>query len=498
MNRLFALLPILAMLTLTTASCGGADSGVPANGTFRVAQSARPFQPTTAPSNDEEWLRTVPPPLPARPFTSHPMVEKKLSNGIRVLLMERHDFPSVGIALVLDRGTCDSGAASGIYGLALGGSPGILSRENEEYLHQIAAPFQVFVGDDYMAISTAVLPPLAYSALSRLIPIFLAPDFAGTDIDRARRRRRDILASVGVRQEQLAERALRQSLFGAASYGTVLVDPSEIDAESDAHVRDIAKVAASSRHVTVVAVGDITADALINALERSRRDLPHGDDNVSASACAALPSPSIVPQIQIVDDPGAEQSRVRIGAVGVPVGAADGPALDVLSNALGASASSRLNLKLRGEHGFTYGVRMRSYNWRAQGLIELTTNIDTARTGTALKGLVEEIDRAASAPLDDAELRRAKVKSLADDGAHPDALHSILDIAAYGLPTNAFAIRSQALIKVTSADVTKVAAQYFGSSRRSMTIVGDANRIMPLLRESGFDRSVIVEHVQKK
>ena len=205
--------------------------------------------------------------------------------------------------------------------------------------------------------------------LSRLAPMFFAPGLAERDLEMARRSLKSALSVEGSRQDRVAERALREALFGRGGYGTVLVDSSEIDRESDAHVREFRAAALSPAHVTVVAVGDTTPNDVVMLLNRYTEGLPRAD--VGVSACAALPAAPLTGEILVVDDPAAEQSHVYVGVVGVPVGHVDGPALDVLSAALGVSLSSRLSLKIREEHGYTYNVHMRSREWRAHGLVEV-------------------------------------------------------------------------------------------------------------------------------
>ena len=57
--------------------------------------------------------------------------------------------------------------------------------------------------------------------------------------------------------------------------------------------------------------------------------------------------------------PGAEQSQVRIGWVGVARSTQDYFTLQVLNTILGGSFTSRLNQNLREEHGYSYGASSR-------------------------------------------------------------------------------------------------------------------------------------------
>ncbi len=145
--------------------------------------AVRTFQPRTAPT-DPAWLRTAPPSLPMRPAVDPAIAERRLANGSRVLVVERHDFPSVSLAFVLDRGICDGGTAAAIYGRALGSSPGRDRNDNFVYLHEVAADVYRDVTDDSVILTTTVLPPLLASAISRLAPMFFAPGLDARDLAR--------------------------------------------------------------------------------------------------------------------------------------------------------------------------------------------------------------------------------------------------------------------------------------------------------------------------
>ena len=76
--------------------------------------------------------------------------------------------------------------------------------------------------------------------------------------------------------------------------------------------------------------------------------------NIERYSAPALPSER---QIYIVDKPGAPQSQVRIGWVGVARSTPDYFPITVMNTVLGGAFSSRLNLNLREKHGYTYGAQ---------------------------------------------------------------------------------------------------------------------------------------------
>ena len=93
-----------------------------------------------------------------------------------------------------------------------------------------------------------------------------------------------------------------------------------------------------------------------------------GWKNAAAPHAPALPAAAQhgPRQIYLVDKPGAPQSQIRIGWIGVARNTPDYFALDVLNTILGGSFTSRLNQNLREEHGYTYGASS-AFDMRAVG-----------------------------------------------------------------------------------------------------------------------------------
>jgi zinc protease len=347
-----------------------------------------------------------------------------------------------------------------------------------------------FVFDDYVVMRTTVLSPLLSSAMSRLVPMFFAPGLDEDDVRAARDAWRDVLSPGPARQEVLAERALRRSLFGPIGYGGIPLQRGEIEAEADARVREFRTAALSLRHVRVVAVGDVTPDGFAQMLEQYMPPVSPSTES-STSSCAALPVPPRDGDVHVIDDPGAVQSRVHIGAVGVPAGHPDGEALEVVSAVLGDSVASRLGLKIREEHGYTYGVTMRSHQWRAHGLVDIVTSVDSGRTVEAIQGLLAELDRAATEPFDPSELAAAKPGTRAFGGAHWMAARELEKIAAYDLPSDEPVRASERRAKLTAEDLRRVTAKYLARPQRVITVVGDASKIVPALRQAGIGHVVL-------
>src|SRR5262249_28261686 len=112
-------------------------------------------------------------------------------------------------------------------------------------------------------------------------------------------------------------------------------------------------------------------------------------------------------QIYLVDKPGAPQSQIRIGLIGLPRSTSDYFPLQVLNTILGGSFTSRLNNNLREVHGYAYGAGS-GFDMRVgAGPFYATAGVQTDKTAEALKEFFNELN-AILKPIPADELARAK------------------------------------------------------------------------------------------
>jgi len=186
--------------------------------------------------------------------------------------------------------------------------------------------------------------------------------------------------------------------------------------------------------------------------------------------------------IYLVDKPGAPQSQVRIGWVGVPRSTPDYFPIQVMNTILGGSFASRLNMNLREKNGYTYGASS-GFDMRASaGPFVATAGVQTDKTSEALKEFFNELNGILK-PVPADELKRAKnYVSL----RFPSGFESTVDISrrledaiVYHLPDDYFAKYVANIEAVTAADVLRVAQKYVHPDRSVVVITGDRKVIEP-------------------
>jgi zinc protease len=199
---------------------------------------------------------------------------------------------------------------------------------------------------------------------------------------------------------------------------------------------------------------------------------------------AAVAPPPAAPEVKlaVVTRPGAAQSELRIGHACAPRSTPDYPELLMLNTILGGDFVSRLNLNLREQKGFTYGVRTGFNLRRGIGPFVMQTSVGTDVTGPALEEAWREIrDIAASRPATDQEVAHAfaSVSKGYPRGFETagQVARSVAQLALHGLPDSYFEEFVPKLSQVTAADVTRAAQRHLDPEKMTTVIVGDLDKI---------------------
>ena len=480
-------LPVVLALAML-AGCDPARS-------FRAAKTVQEIRPAhelrLAPGTlGEEPFRTEPPhPTRVRPRVLPAPKEVRLSNGIRVVMLERHEFPSASAVLVLGRGSVAAApGVAAVYTEALTG-------DSDEYKAGEAFDYLAFVGgrvdtrawQEAVAFQVTALAPLLVSALSHAAPMFASPLLTGDALDEARTHIAAAHDAARDDPETIAEETLRAQLFPAPSpYGVPIYSVPGGDGVSNRAARDFRAQHLVAENVSVACAGDLSPTVIEKALETALGKLP------TRSAAPAPPSAPIpragTRKVVVIDRPGASQTRVAIGWPGPQASDPGALTLEVLAAASGGHLSSRLNLLVRKELGATYGVRMSSEPLRDAGVIEISAAIETGRTVDALEGLFFQLERLRTEALAEGELTNAKLRSLYDlEQSNSRGLALVLARSlAAGEPSTQVVSHNTRVDAVTAEDVRASAEKWLGPAEARVVIVGDAARIVDGLRALGI------------
>src|SRR5437867_745986 len=353
-------------------------------------------------------------PQPGPPPALHvPAVQKRqLANRLPAWTVERHDVPVAQVNLVVFSGAGDDppgkfGATSLMLAMLEEGAGSRSALQIADAIDYLGADLGSGVTFDASAVRLHVPVARLADALPIMADVVLRPTFPQEELERLRQQRLTALLQARDDPAAIAPQAFARVLFGRTHrYGTAMNGTAEtIKTFATADLR--AQYAAVFRpsNSALLVVGDVTADRVIPLLESQFGSWTAPAAGVPARLPAAPDRTKR--EVFIVDKPGAPQTQVRIGSIGVPRSTPDYFALQVLNTILGGSFASRLNMNLREKHGYTYGAGS-SFDMRASpGPFAAAAGVQTDKTSESLKEFFNELNGILQTVPGD-ELARAK------------------------------------------------------------------------------------------
>jgi predicted Zn-dependent peptidase len=461
----------------------------------------------TSPAAQQPDRSKAPSPGPAAALKV-PAVEKRaLSNGLAVWIVEMHEVPVVNLSLLVKSGA--SADPAGQYGLASftaamldEGAGSRTALELADAVDFLGASLST--GSSWDASSVTLHTPV--SKLDAALPLFadvaLRPTFAPAEMDRLRQERLTSLLQTRDSAPALAGAAFSRLVFGARHrYGTPAMGNEASNKEmSVGELKAFHAAHYQPQNAVLLVVGDVAPATLLPRLERAFG----GWKNGAPVARAALPpAPQhAARQIYLVDKPGAAQSAIRIGWVGVARNSPDYFVLDVLNTVLGGSFTSRLNTNLREVHGYAYGASSAFDMRLSAGPFVAAANVQTDKTVESLQEFFKELD-AIRAPVPEDELTRARnYQALGFPGAFETTAGmagNLSELAIYGLPETFFSDYVPRIQAVGASDVARAASRYIQPDKFAVIVVGDLSRIEQGIRAANLGpvRIVTVDDVVK-
>jgi predicted Zn-dependent peptidase len=244
----------------------------------------------------------------------------------------------------------------------------------------------------------------------------------------------------------------------------------------------------------LIVAGDVTAEAVVPMLERA---LGAWKGTPGARVTPAGDAPQLTARrVFLIDKPGAAQSQIRTGWVGVARSTPDYFALRVLNTILGEAFTSRLNNNLREVHGYAYGASSRFDMRLNAGPFYAAAGVQTDKTAEALKEFFIELARIHE-PVPGPELDKAKnylaLQMPRNFETTRATANALANAYLYDLPADYYSTYAERIRAVTAADVTRVADKYIQPDRFAVVIVGDRKVIEPGIKALNLGPMTVVE-----
>ena len=436
---------------------------------------------------------------PDPPFRFPEIAHHTLANGLKVRTVEHSGVPVVTFVMQIDGGLgADPAAREGLAAITADmldeGTGSLSAIDVSDALARIGAEYDVEVGADATIFNLTTLARFAGRGAKLLSEMLFAPSMRDADFERVRQLRLDRLRQLTDLPPAVAERAFLRLLYPSHPYGHLAIGTEgalraltreevvQFHAGTLVPSRAMLVVVGALSHVDLVTIasdafGGWTGDRQMFAAPRTAADV--------AVDMGSSPRLTVVPR------DGAAQSELRLGHLSARRDTPDYPALLVMNAILGGQFVSRLNMKLREQKAFTYGVRT-GFDWRRGiGPFAVQTSVHTAATAESISDTLTEMsDLRGQRPATAEELSVAQASLTRGYPRNfeiaQQVARSVGQLALFNLPDSYFEEFVQKVNAVTAADVTRVAQTYLDPSRVIALVVGDRKATEDSLTQLGF------------
>ena len=466
---------------------------VPTPAASAEATAAKPQKPgegggAQAMNADEPWRATMPKGAAAKAVELPTPQSETLANGLTLILNERRGLPVVAASIVLRTGSDANpldkpGLANFVAAMLDEGTMSRNALQIADQVAQLGASLGTGSSMDATTISGRSLSKNFGSLLDVMADVTLRPSFPAEELDRQRAQRIGQLAQIRDNPAQVAGQVTARVLYGDKHpYGYAEIGT---EASVKAITRDdlsaFWKQNFVANNAALVVAGDISMAELKALAEKSFGSWQKG---TPASPVLAAPT-SIPPRVIIVDKPGSPQTQLRVATIGAARSSPDFRPLQVMNIALGGLFSSRINMNLREQHGYTYGASSQFTFRKSAGPFQVGSGVRTDVTGPSVSEIFKELRGMVDRPMDQAELQRAK-DSLANSLAgafetSADAVANFSNVFTYNLGLDYYTKYAQEVNRVTTDQALDVSKRYLVPGNMVVVAVGDRKVIQPAL-----------------
>jgi zinc protease len=446
---------------------------------------------TTASNIDRSKL----PEAGAPPVAHFPKLERTtLSNGLKIILAERHSIPQVNFNLLVDAGYAAdqfgmAGTASMTMDMLDEGTKTRNSLQISDELAMLGATLATGSDLDTSTVSLSALKEKLDPSLALFADVILDPSFPPAELERLRKQRLARIQQEKVRPVAMALRVFPKLLYGQGhAYSNPLTGSGTEETAKKMAVSDLTKFHQTwlkPNHSTLVVVGDTTLAEIQPRLEKLLKEWKPGDVPKKDIRTVTMPDK---PMIYLMDRPGALQSVILAAHVSPPKANPQEIAIETMNEIVGGSFTSRLNMNLREGKHWSYGAFSLLWDARGQRPFIAFAPVQTDKTSESMSEVLKELQGVlGGTPITGEEFTRAKATRALTLPGQWETMGavggSVGEIVRFGLPDNYFDTYSQKVNALTMDEINAAAKTVVHPDKLIWVVVGDRQKIEPVVKQ---------------
>ncbi len=437
-----------------------------------------------------------------KPFNAPDVKSAKLENGMEVLVVERTDLPKVAVTLATRAGgvqdpTGKEGLADLMVQTIRRGTKTRKALEIEDALGDLGTGVGGFSGYESSRLGMEVLKRNLSPALTIFADVARNPAFPAEEIDREKKQRLDALSQEAQDPNAVATRVAQMLAFGMEHpYGRPVRGlPSTVQGITREDLARFHEANWKPGSSALVFVGDVT---LAEATELARAAFGTWTGGAAPIVNVPAPKPVGAGKVFLVDRQDAAQTVVRQILPGPPRKTEDYYAFNLADAVWGGGFGTRLNLNLRENKGYSYGVFSSPALYSKAGMWVAAGGVQSDKTKESVVEFVNELKSlAGTKPITADELQTAKHARIRGYAQQFESVGRIADqvagLWASGLPMTELQREPTELERATLAAVNAAAQKYAAPTGATLLLVGDLSKIEAGVRGLNLGDVVILD-----
>ena len=420
-----------------------------------------------------------------------------LSNGLKIILAKRSSIPSVSLTLILDAGyASDQGIAPGTASMVMSmideGTTSLSALEISERIANLGSSLGAGTGLDGSFVNLTSLTANLAPSLDLFADIILNPSFTEVEFNRLKEERLAGIQSEKANPIQMALRVMPKLYYGTDhAYSNPLTGSGTVESITNM-TRENLQVYHETwfkpNHSTLIVVGDTDLETITELIEARLGNWKSGE--VPSKNIALLPREG-GSRIFLMDRPESQQSIILAGHLAPPRNTPNNIGIETMNTVLGGAFTSRINMNLREDKGWSYGASSLLLSARGQRPFLVYAPVQTDKTKEAIMEIKMELESILgdNPATEDEVLKAQQSQTLALPGlweTNGAVAGSIQQLVQYNLPEDYYETYPDKVRALNVDTIASATAEVLMPNELIWLIVGDLKVIESKVQELGY------------
>lgn len=432
---------------------------------------------------------------PVKPVSSPDYFTSKLKNGLTIIGTKNTESPEITMVITIEGGSLvlsndqlkKIGIAELTASLLNEGTKNFTTEQISAELEKIGSSISFDASKSATTIRVQSLKKNLDATLKILEEKLLNPGFNEEDFKLAKKQYKESLKNDETSPNTMADKAFNFAVYGNTVLG---MDPSlkTINNIELADLKEYYNNYYSPSVSNLVIVGDLEEKDINTKLEFLNK-WQAKDVKIQPIVEQAAPAE---PQFYIYNKTAASSSVIKMGYPSLKFDATGDYFKNRIANfVFGGNFNSRINLNLREEKGYTYGIYSGFSGGKYSGTFQINCSVKKNATALSLAEIIKEFKSYQESGITDKELEFTKNALLNEEALKYEAPYQkasfLANIVRYNLDKNYTLEQNKILKSMTKDEVNTQVKKYFDINKLTTVVVGDKISIEAQLEKASKD-----------